>query len=142
MSVTRGNGVVMAPIQARTVDWSPTSGDDGSPALWPALHGVDQLIEWNEAFVGSFSDRQFDSLTAHETADAAIDQGDFIGTHTKPLVLPDGQSVPPTGRQIRIRSADVATVKDGRIVRHDFYFDQMDMLGQLGLVEAPAASPS
>ena len=106
------------------------------------LHGVDQLIEWNGAFVGSFSDRQFDSLRAHETADSAIDQGDFLGTHTNPLVLPDGQSVPPTGKRIRMRSMDVATVKDGKIVSHDFYFDQLDLLGQLGLIEAPAASGS
>jgi hypothetical protein len=28
----------------------------------------------------------------------------------------------------------VATVRNGRITRHDFYFDQMDFLGQLGLL--------
>jgi hypothetical protein len=33
----------------------------------------------------------------------------------------------------------VATVRGGRIVRHDFYFDQLDMLNQLGLMEAPAS---
>ena len=36
-----------------------------------------------------------------------------------------------------MRAADVATVRDGRIVRHDFYFDQLDMLVQLGLLEVP-----
>jgi ketosteroid isomerase-like protein len=37
-----------------------------------------------------------------------------------------------------MRAADVAQVRDGRIVRHDFYFDQLDMLSQLGLLEEPA----
>jgi ketosteroid isomerase-like protein len=50
--------------------------------------------------------------------------------------MPDGQEVPPTGKQIRVRAADVATVRDGRIVRHDFYFDQLAILDQLGLLEA------
>ena len=54
--------------------------------------------------------------------------------------MPDGQTIPPTGKQIRMRAADVATVREGRIVRHDFYFDQLDMLVQLGLMEAPAVT--
>ena len=111
-----------------------TTPDEGE------LHGIDRFIEWNQTFVGSFTDRQYIPLSEHETAECAIDQGDFVGTHTEPLGLPDGQTVPPTGKQIRMRAADVATVRDGRIVRHDFYFDQLDMLVQLGLMEAPAGT--
>jgi ketosteroid isomerase-like protein len=102
------------------------------------LHGIDALIEWNRAFVDAFSDRDYHSERALETQECAIDQGEFIGTHTGPLQLPDGQSVPPTGKQARLRSVDIATVADGKIVRHDFYFDQLDMLTQLGLMEAVA----
>lgn len=42
--------------------------------------------------------------------------------------------LPATGRRQRLRSCDVARVRAGRILRHDFYFDQMDFLGQLGLL--------
>jgi ketosteroid isomerase-like protein len=111
-----------------------TTPDEGE------LHGIDRFIEWNRTFVGSFTDRQFVPMNAHETADCAIDQGDFVGTHSEPLKLPDGQTVPPTGKQIRVRAADVATVREGRIVRHDFYFDQLDMLVQLGLMEVPTSA--
>ncbi len=113
-----------------------TTPDEGE------LHGIDRFIEWNRTFVGSFTDRQFVPLNEHETEECAIDQGDFIATHTAPLTMPDGQTVPPTGKQIRLRSADVATVREGRIVRHDFYFDQLDMLAQLGLIEEPARETS
>jgi ketosteroid isomerase-like protein len=113
-----------------------TTPDDGE------LHGIDRFIEWNQSFVGSFTDRQYVPMNEHETAECAIDQGDFVGTHSEPLRLPDGQMVPPTGKQIRVRAADVATVREGRIVRHDFYFDQLDMLVQLGLMEAPAGTTS
>ena len=33
------------------------------------LHGIDRFIEWNQAFVGSFTDRQYVSLHEHETAE-------------------------------------------------------------------------
>jgi ketosteroid isomerase-like protein len=113
-----------------------TTPDEGE------LNGIDSFIEWNRGFVGSFTDRQFIAMSKHETAECAIDQGSFVGTHTEPLRLPDGQSIPATGKQLRLRAADVATVRDGRIVRHDFYFDQLDMLVQLGLVEASSIAAS
>ena len=99
------------------------------------LHGVEAVLEWHRAFIDAFSDLAYRSEQALETQDCAIDQGDVIGTHTQPLKLPDGQSLPPTGKQVTLRSVDIATVAEGKIVRHDFYFDQLDMLTQLGLME-------
>ncbi len=102
------------------------------------LHGIDALMQWNDALVEAFPDMSYELTAAHEAGDCAIDQGDVIGTHTGAFRLPDGGSIPPTGKQVRMRSVDMATVRDGKIVRHDFYFDQLDMLTQLGLMEAPA----
>jgi len=104
------------------------------------LHGVDEFIEWNRALMDAFPDARFELTQAYETEDCAIDQGDMVATHTGTFQLPDGGSIQPTGKQVRMRSVDVATVRDGRIVKHDFYFDQLDMLAQLGLMEAPAQS--
>ena len=61
-----------------------------------------------------------------------------MGTNTGPLSLPDGSTVPATGKAVRVRGCDIATVADGMIVRHHFYFDQMELLTQLGL--APTQS--
>lgn len=102
------------------------------------LHGLEEFLEWNKAFIDAFSDRDYRSERALETDVCAIDQGHFIGTHTQPLQLPDGQSVPPTGKQVTVRSVDIATVANGKVVRHDFYFDQLEMLTQLGLMEEDA----
>jgi ketosteroid isomerase-like protein len=52
-------------------------------------------------------------------------------------MLPSGDTVPATGKEVRIRSCDIATVKNGKIVEHHLYFDQTEFLGQLGL--APGA---
>ena len=103
-------------------------------------HGVEELVEWHRSFTDAFSDIEYRSERALETQECAIDQGEIIGTHTRPLQLPDGQSVPPTRKQIRMRAMDIATVANGRIVRHDFYFDQLDMMTQLGLMEEAAQS--
>jgi ketosteroid isomerase-like protein len=77
----------------------------------------------------------FEVLHQHETADTAIDEGYFTGTNSGPIETSDGQSIPATGKQIRVRECDVATVKDGVITNHRFYFDQMEFLSQLGLAE-------
>jgi ketosteroid isomerase-like protein len=102
------------------------------------LRGVEAFIDWNRSFVDSFTERDFRRDRVLETDEYAIDQGEFIGTNTQPLEMPDGTSVPPTGKQVRIRSIDIATIADGKVVRHDFYFDQLELLTQLGLTEGGA----
>jgi ketosteroid isomerase-like protein len=104
------------------------------------LNGVDAVIEWNRTYLEAFSDLRYESMQKFETAECAVDQGELIGTHTGTLKSPDGQNIPPTGKQVRTRSADIATVRNGKIVRHDFYYDQLDFLSQLGLMQAQAAS--
>ncbi len=64
----------------------------------------------------------------------AIDEGYFTGTHTGPLATPSGESIAPTGKQISLRAFDIATVEGGLITVHHFYFDQMECLGQLGML--------
>lgn len=127
-SIVTGNLEALRDIYA--ADVVATTPDAGT------LHGIDQFIEWNRAFVDAFSDLELNLTQAFETVDCAIDQGEMLGTHTGPLQQPDGQSLPATGKQVRIRAMDVAKVQDGKIIRHDFYFDQLDFLDQLGLMEA------
>jgi hypothetical protein len=61
----------------------------------------------------------------------------MVGTNTGPLVLPTGESMPATGRAVRLRACDAATVENGVVTSHRFYFDQAEFLGQLGLMEEP-----
>lgn len=108
-------------------DMVATTPDEGT------LNGIDAFLEWNGSFIASFSDRSYEAHRGFETEDCAIDQGYFVATHTKDLALPGGQTLPATGKQIRLRAVDLATVRDGKIVQHDFYYDQLDMLTQLGM---------
>ena len=105
------------------------------------LHGIDAYLEWNRSFIASFSDTSYEPQREFETEDCAIDQGYFVATHTEDMELPDGQTLPASGKQIRVRAVDLATVREGKIVQHDFYFDLLDMLTQLGVSQAGIAAP-
>lgn len=82
----------------------------------------------------AFPDLGYEYQQQHEAGDVAIDEGYVTGTHTGPLPMPSGETLPPTGKQIRVRSCDVANVEGGLITTHHFYFDQMEFLEQLGLL--------
>lgn len=98
------------------------------------IRGREQIVQYLKQFADAFPDVQYEPMHGHESGDTAIDEGFLLGTHTQPLPMPGGESLPPTGKQIRIRSVDVATVENGVIANHRFYFDQMEFLGQLGLL--------
>jgi ketosteroid isomerase-like protein len=97
------------------------------------LRGADAIAGWLVKFAEAFPDAKYEQTNGFEIGDTAVDEGYFTGTNTGPLPMPDGQSVPATGKAIRVRACDLATVKDGAITSHRFYFDQVDFLGQLGL---------
>lgn len=103
-------------------------------------HGVDNLVAWMVEFQTAIPDMAYETTRELETDNCAIDQGYVTGTNTGPITMPDGSTLPPTGKSVRLRTLDVATVENGLIGKHDFYFDQMEFLTQLGLMEAPQAS--
>jgi ketosteroid isomerase-like protein len=104
------------------------------------LHGVDQVVDYLRQSIEGFSDLGWEPTRELEAGDCAIDEGWQVATHSGDIALPDGRTVPASGKQIRIRTCDVAQVEGGVITRHDFYYDQLEFLAQLGLIEAPAAT--
>ncbi|WP_120520867.1 nuclear transport factor 2 family protein [Arthrobacter celericrescens] len=105
------------------------------------LVGPEAISNYLSQFGDSFPDISFEYANKHEAGNVAIDVGFVIGTNTGPLPLPSGESLPPTGKSIRVRSCDIATVEDGLITRHEFFFDQMEFLGQLGLLPESLSGP-
>jgi ketosteroid isomerase-like protein len=97
------------------------------------LRGRDAAVTYLAGFAKAFPDASWEPIAQHEAGDTAVDEGYFVGTHTGALEAPTGESIPATGRRLRLRECDVATVRDGRVTSHRFYFDQVDFLNQLGL---------
>jgi uncharacterized protein (TIGR02246 family) len=104
------------------------------------LEGRDRIADYLLQFASAFADLEYKYLQKHDAGNVAIDEGYITGTHTDPLPTPSGERIPPTGKQINIRSCDVAAIEGDVITQHRFYFDQMEFLGQLGLLQPEGAS--
>ncbi|GAA3147902.1 ester cyclase [Streptomyces rectiviolaceus] len=98
------------------------------------IRGRENIVEYLLELVEAVPDATFESEYKHEAGNTAIDEGFLSGTNTGPVVLPSGETLPATGKEVRLRGCDTATVEDGQIVSYRLYFDQMDFLGQLGLL--------
>ena len=70
-----------------------------------------------------------------EQGDAFADEWTFVGTHTGPFLLPDGSTLPATGKRVEVRGMEIVRVgPDGKIVLNTLYYDNMAVAAQLGLV--------
>jgi ketosteroid isomerase-like protein len=115
---------------------------DDAVAITPdqgQITGRDGIVEYLGHFMEAFPDAQFDHLAKHESGNVAIDEGYFVGTNTGDLQVPGGESIPATGKKVRVRDCDIVVAEGGLIQEHRFYFDQMEFLGQLGLLPEEAS---
>ncbi|SDN11490.1 conserved hypothetical protein [Streptomyces sp. cf386] len=102
------------------------------------LHGRDDIATYWRQMTEAVPDGSYESVHSYEVGNTAIDEGIFSGRNTGPIQLPTGETLAPTQKEIRIRGVDFATVDDsGHIVDYRLYFDEMDFLGQLGLLPPP-----
>ena len=103
------------------------------------ITGRDQIAAYFCEFSAVFPDNAWEERYKHEAGDTAIDEGYIVGTNTGSMTGPNGETIPATGRRVRLRECDVATVKNGVVTSHRIYFDVQDWLTQLGLApESPA----
>jgi predicted ester cyclase len=99
------------------------------------IRGRDNIAEYWRQMTDAIPDGSFEMVHSYEIGNTAIDEGFFSGRNTGPIQLPSGDTLPATQKEVRIRGVDLATVgEDGRIVDYRLYFDEMEFLGQLGLL--------
>ena len=96
--------------------------------------GRDQIAEYFQAWFTPFSEISADVTTKAAWGDQALDEWSLSCTNTGPLDMPTGETVPATGKRVTVRGVDICTVEDGLIVEHHVYYDQVELLGQLGLL--------
>ena len=84
--------------------------------------------------LASFSDIAHRYVSYVEEGDAFADEWVFAGTHTGPLVLPDGTELPPTGKRVEVKGMELVRVRDGKIVVDNLYYDSLAVAAQLGLL--------
>jgi ketosteroid isomerase-like protein len=83
------------------------------------------------AFKQALPDAQMAIEKAVEAGPEVFIAGRFRGTHTADLVTPQG-TLPASGNRLDLPYADYFKVEGGKIVEHRVFWDQMDMMAQLG----------
>ena len=78
-----------------------------------------------------FPDGTSDIIRCAETFDTFFAELVVRGSNTGQLVLPDGTTVPPTGRAVVVPSAEVVVFRDSKVGEHHVYYDLLGLLAQL-----------
>jgi steroid delta-isomerase-like uncharacterized protein len=90
--------------------------------------------------LSAFTDVHHTVRSFVEQGDAFCDEWTFAGTHARPLLLPDGTELPPTGKRIEIAGMEIVRVRDGEIVLNTLYYDNLAVAAQLGVAPAAASA--
>ena len=90
--------------------------------------------------LNAFSDIAHRYVSYVEQDDAFADEWVFVGTHTGPLVLPDGSELPATGIRIEMPGMEYVKIRDGKVVADNLYYDNLAVAAQFGLLPQPATT--
>ena len=96
--------------------------------------GVDAVLAHRKETFASFPGVSFDVEAIYDGDGWAIAEGVLSGKNTGPLVMPDGSTLPATGRDIEVRTVVVYELRDGAITAERNYWDNMVAFAQLGLL--------
>lgn len=105
-------------------------------ALGMSWRGKQGWGEWLSIWSVAMPDAQthLDSIVAE--GDIVVTEHHGGGTHTGPLPTPAGV-IPPTGKTIALKFAEVFEMRNGKIRVMRAYWDTMTLLRQLEVVPAP-----
>jgi predicted ester cyclase len=94
-------------------------------------------IAYHQRFVTAFPDIRFEVLGVLAEGDRVLVQWTASGTHEERLATVTGQTILPTRRRVTVSGVMLTEVKEDKIVRGWFYWDQLALLAQLGITEQP-----
>jgi heme-degrading monooxygenase HmoA/predicted ester cyclase len=94
-------------------------GQEAAETTWSTWHGA-------------FPDNQMDVTAIHADDRGGVHEGRFIGTHTGTLRSPTGD-IAPTNAKVDAPFSNVLEFDEGKITSIHLYFDQVELLNQLGV---------
>ena len=125
----------VAAFNAKDADGEPWSDDAEFVAPNGSMDGREEVLGFLGVFWDAFPDVRLvmSRLLAEGSVVAA--EGRLIGTHTGVMRTPAGD-VAATGRQVDVRWMSSYEVRGDELASEHLYFDQAELLGQLGLMPA------
>lgn len=118
----------------RVADWYAEDPLHYQPNRTEPLRGRDAIREdYREATWIPFPDFRIELERAFGQGEWLCVQAIFIGTHEGPLEGAGGETIPATGRSVRVPLCLVVRMEDGKAVEVYEYNDQLGFVAQLGL---------
>jgi steroid delta-isomerase-like uncharacterized protein len=114
--------------------WEALLADEYTGSYPGLRSGVDRQVAkaYNAVFLPAFPDLYFEVQRTIANGEMVVYQWLATGTHNGPLELPTG-TVPATGKRGVVPGVLIATVKGDKIVREETYWNQVELLEQLGI---------
>ncbi len=107
---------------------------DAPPGTPRGPQGMRQLVAM---FRTAFPDLQVTFEQELADGDYVIHRGYITGTHQGEF-----QGIPPTGKQVKMKSIDIWRIANGKAVENWVQFDMLGLMQQLGVIPAPGQSGS
>ena len=123
----------IAAINDRESDADPWAADAELVAPGGQATGRDDVIDFLGVFQEALPNLRLELTQLLTDGPAAAAEGTIAGTHDGVLHTPNGD-VAPTGRAVELRWAAVYVTDADTLKSEHLFFDQMDFLGQLGLL--------
>ncbi len=123
----------IAAVNDRDSGADPWAADAEMVAPGGGASGRDNAIGFVAVFQEAFPDLRLEIEQLLTDGPAAAAEGTISGTHDGVLHTPNGD-VAPTGRAVELRWAAVYVTDGDTLKSEHLFFDQMDFLGQLGLL--------
>ena len=92
--------------------------------------GIEGTKNYYGNFLTGFSDAEFTFVDIFGQGDKLVKHWNFKGTH-------DGDffGIPPTGKSLNLYGTTLILMEVGKIIQVQDFFDNLDMLTQLGVIE-------
>ena len=120
-------------LSAGDVDGAVELLSDGCEFLTPMGPIPDRAMVrgYLAAFDSAFPGARYEIVRSVESGGTAAVEGVYRGSHAGTLAMPDGNSLPPTGRTVVAPFAVFFEASGGRLTSHRPYWDLAGFMAQL-----------
>jgi steroid delta-isomerase-like uncharacterized protein len=110
--------------------------EDTNPGADAAMverpRGIEGIREWWQTVFRAFPDTRLEIHVLFGEDDKVIEHATVRGTHTGPWM-----AFPPTGKELVWEMTEMYRIEDGKIVQRWGAYDQLSLMGQMGVVRGP-----
>ena len=103
------------------------------------LEGREATTQYAMAWLRAFPDARLRVHNELEAGNWVVQEFTFEGTHEETLSGPGGD-IPATHRPLKGRGVQILRIEGDHVAETRLYFDQVQVLTQLGLMPEPAAA--